>query len=60
MDTLEQRIGILERQVKFLRTRTKETWELLDLLATPPWKRVWFFLCGWRLWRIGRWYGKDE
>jgi hypothetical protein len=31
--------------------------ELVDVLATPPWKRLWFWLRGWRLYKVGRWYG---
>ena len=54
---MEQEIEILKRQVKFLRNRTRDTWQLLDVLATPPWRRIWFTLCGWHPWKVGKWYG---
>ena len=58
-DTVEHRVEILECQVKSLRNRTRDTWQLLDVLATPPWRRLKFFLQGFRLWKVGRWYGKE-
>lgn len=64
---LERRIGALEHQVKFLRhqnrgirNRLRDTWQLLDVLATPPWRRLKFFIQGYRLWKVGRWYGDDQ
>lgn len=58
-DNHEQRIAVLERQVKFLRNHSRDTRQLLDVLATPPWRRIRFFLQGYRLWRVGRWYGRN-
>jgi len=58
-DSIEHRVEILERQVKSLRNRSRDTWQLLDVLATPPWRRLLFFLQGFQLWKVGRWYGKE-
>ncbi|MDP2735984.1 MAG: hypothetical protein Q8P12_07315 [bacterium] len=57
-EKMEHEIEVLKRQVRFLRNRTRDTWELLDVLATPPWRRIWFTLLGWHPWKVGRWYGK--
>ena len=57
VEELEQRVRTLEHQVLFLRKRTRDTWQLLDVLATPPWRRIWFTLCGFHPWKVGRWYG---
>lgn len=57
MSDLEQRIDILERQMKSLRREVREKGELLETIASPPWKRLWWFLQGYRLWTVGRWYG---
>lgn len=57
---LEQRVDVLERQVNALRRTVQAQGELLDTLASPPWKRLWWFCQGYRLWKVGRWYGKTE
>lgn len=46
----------LTRQVRSLREDAQRLGELVDVLASPPWKRAWFFVQGYRLWRVGRWY----
>ena len=48
-------VSTLMRQVQSLRVQVQRQEELLDTLATPPWKRLWFLVQGWRLWRVGRW-----
>lgn len=57
---LASRIAIIERQILSLRRELQKQGELLNTIASPPWKRLWWFLCGYRLWRVGRWYGKTE
>lgn len=59
MDTLEHRVKMLEDHVLILRRQQRHTWQLLDVLATPPWRRIKFFLQGFCLWSIGRWYGDE-
>jgi len=49
-------VDALQRQVKALRIEVRRIDELLDTIASPPWKRVWFFVQGFRLWRLGVWY----
>jgi hypothetical protein len=59
LSALEQRADILERQVRSLRREVREWTELVDTIASPPWKRVWWFMRGYRLWKVGRWYGDE-
>lgn len=49
-------IEALKRQVLSMRRELRQHTELLDTIASPPWKRLWFFLQGFRLWRLGVWY----
>jgi hypothetical protein len=54
----EQRIEVLERQVKELRRLVQFQGEVIEVLQTPPWKRwLWFVPQGWRPYTVGRWYG---
>lgn len=43
-------------QLRALRLEMRRQTELLDTISSPPWKRLWFFLQGFRLWRLGVWY----
>lgn len=56
--TVEMRLDVLERRVWSLRHQVQQDHELLETLASPPWRRLWWFVQGYRLWRVGRWYGK--
>lgn len=56
MPEIEQRLATQDRQIKSLRREMRAHTELLDTLASPPWKRFWFFMQGFRLWRLGVWY----
>lgn len=58
-ETVEHRVEVLERQVKALRIQQQQFGEWLDTIASPPWKRLYWFVRGYRLWRVGRWYGKE-
>lgn len=60
MVNLEQRVEVLERQMLALRRQIQRNEEWLNTISSPPWKRLWWFLCGYRVWRVGRWYGKTE
>lgn len=60
MRTNEQELRVLKRQVHSLRRELRQWQELVDTIASPPWKRLWFFLQGYRLWRVGRWWGKTK
>lgn len=48
-------VRMLVRQVHNLRQEVRRQDKLLETIATPPWKRVWFFVQGYRLWSLGRW-----
>lgn len=56
----EMEIDVLKFQVKELRRELRGLDERLDTVCSPPWKRLWFFLQGYRLWRVGRWYRKTD
>lgn len=58
--TPEHRIEVLERQVKALRRQVQALDERVDTVFSPFWKRVWWWLQGYRWHRVGRWYGKTE
>jgi hypothetical protein len=57
--SLENDVFALQKQVASLQRQVHELNELVSVLATPPWKRLWFFLCGWRLYAVGRWYRSE-
>lgn len=57
---LAQRVTVIEGQQTSLKREIREQGELLDTIASPPWKRLLFFLQGYRLWKVGRWYGKTN
>ena len=58
--SLEQRLDVVERQIVSLRREVQQKGELLDTLASPPWKRLWWFIRGYRFYRVGRWYGQTD
>lgn len=51
-----QRLDVLERQMKSVRREAQQQHEWLDTICSPPWKRLWWLLRGWRFYRLGRWY----
>lgn len=57
--SLEHDVDFLMRENKRIRARLIELSMLLDVIASPPWKRLWWFLCGYRLWKVGRWLGDE-
>ena len=57
---VEQEIAVLKRQVQSLRIEVRHLTEWQDVLISPLWKRVWFWVCGYRWKRLGRWYRKTE
>jgi hypothetical protein len=46
----------LRAQVDSLTRRVHALEELVDVLATPLHRKLWFVLQGFRMWRVGRWY----
>jgi hypothetical protein len=52
---METEVLGLRAQVDSLMRRVHALEELVDILATPPWRRLSFFLQGWNLWSVGRW-----
>lgn len=55
--SVEQRLDVLERQVRSLRVQAQQMDEWVDTLASPPWKKFWWLMQGWRWYRLGRWRG---
>jgi hypothetical protein len=58
--TTDQRIDVLERQVRSLRRQVQIHDEWIDTMSSSFIKRLFWVLQGYRLHRVGRWYGKTE
>jgi hypothetical protein len=56
----ELEIEALKAQVKELRRQVQALDERVDTVCSPPWKRIWWFLQGYRLWRVGKWRNKTD
>ena len=57
LENLRAEIEALKRQHNSLADQICEIRELLDTVCSFPLKRIWWFICGWRFYRLGRWYG---
>jgi hypothetical protein len=57
---LETTVLGLRTQVDHLMQRMHALEELVDVLATPMHRKLWFSLQGYRAWRVGRWYRKTK
>lgn len=55
---MEQRMDVLERQMKALRKQVQVHDEYIDTVSSPLWKRVVWWLQGYYFRRVGRWYGR--
>ena len=53
----EQEIDVLRRQVLSLRRQVGRHEEWLDTVNSPFIKRIWWWLCGYKFYTVGRWYG---
>jgi hypothetical protein len=40
-----------------LRKQAHDHEEYIDTVSSPLYKRVWWFCCGYRFRKVGRWYG---
>ena len=56
---MEQRLDLLERQVKSLRRQMKGVTEFVDVVSSPLWKRVIWWFQGFYFRKVGRWYGRE-
>lgn len=52
----EQRLDVIERQMKSLRRQVQQQGEWIDTHNSPLWKRLWFVAQGFRFRRLGVWY----
>jgi hypothetical protein len=50
----------IEREVKSLKRELRQKSKLWDTVCSTPWQRAWWFLQGFRLWKVGRWYRKTK
>lgn len=57
---VEQELDVLKRQMQALRRNYNRLDAWLDTVNSPLYKRVWFWMRGYRFYRLGRWYGKDK
>jgi hypothetical protein len=60
MSNEQQRIDVLERQMRELRRQVRNHDEWIDTKSSSFLKRAWWVLQGYRWHRVGRWYGKTE
>lgn len=51
----EHEIDVLKRQIHALRQQVQAHGEWLDTVNSPLPKRVWWWLCGYRFYTVGRW-----
>lgn len=56
--TIEHRVDLLERQVKKLRDGEIRNREWLDTIASPWYKKLYWWLQGYKWYTVGRWYGR--
>lgn len=49
----------LLRRINQLEARLHRQLEWIDTMSSPLYKRIWWWLCGWRWRTLGRWYGSD-
>jgi len=54
---VEHEIDVLKRQVLSLRRQVQAHHEWLETVNSALYKRVWWFLRGYRFYTVGRWYG---
>lgn len=45
-------IASLNARVKTLEIQVHRQFEMIDTLWTPPWKKLWFWIDGWPLYRV--------
>jgi hypothetical protein len=53
---LEREIDVLKRQRVLVHNELRQLDERVDTVFSWPWKRVWWFLQGYRWYTVGRWY----
>jgi hypothetical protein len=59
INLLKHELEVKERQRQQMAARIRVLEEWVDVVSSPLWKRVWFFICGWNWSTLGRWYRKD-
>lgn len=57
---MEQDIDVLKRQMKSLRLQVGRHEEWIDTVSSSFLKRIWWWLQGYRLHKVGRWYKKTD
>lgn len=50
----------MTEELRKLRQRVRDLEEWLDTITSPLPRRLWWWCCGYRFRRVGRWYGKTE
>ena len=56
----EFEINTLKRQVASLRRQVVFHNEWLETVNSPLYKRIWWWIRGYRFYTVGRWYGKND
>lgn len=55
----EQRVDVLERQLRSLRGEMRAITEWQYVMCSAMYKRLWWVLLGWNFNSLGRWYWKS-
>jgi hypothetical protein len=56
--SLKTEVDALKRQVLSLRREVHYLHEWLDTVCSPLYMRIWWWLCGWKFYTVGRWYAE--
>jgi hypothetical protein len=57
LDNLAVEVDVLKKQMHALRKQAHDHEEYIDTVSSPLYKRLWWFCCGYRFRKVGRWYG---
>jgi hypothetical protein len=60
LNRMEFEHNTLKNQLKGIRQQMNRFDAWLDTINSPIYKRIWWFLQGYRFYRLGRWYGKNK
>lgn len=60
MKNVEQELEVLKHRVIQIGRDVGRLREWQDVVSSPIYKRVWFFVCGWKWSSLGRWYAKER